>query len=46
MVDIILNEKQACEFARAIFADIDDYVNDHLREFEEFLKFEEGEVEI
>lgn len=36
---------QAEEFAKAIFADIEDYVNEHLEEFEEFCLKEEREVD-
>ena len=39
--DFNISNKQAEEFAKAIFADIENYVNEHLEEFEEFLKEEE-----
>jgi len=38
--DFNISKKQAEEFAKAIFADIENYVNEHLEEFEEFLKEE------
>lgn len=38
-----IGKKQAEEFAKAIFADIEDYVNEHLEEFEEFCQKEERE---
>lgn len=38
-----IGKKQAEEFAKAIFADIEDYVNEHLEEFEEFCLKEESE---
>lgn len=36
-----IGKKQAEEFAKAIFADIDDFINEHFEEYEEFLKAEE-----
>lgn len=39
-----IGKKQAEEFAKAIFADIEDYVNEHLEEFEEFCLKEESEA--
>lgn len=39
-----IGKKQAEEFAKAIFADIENYVNEHLEEFEEFLANEESEA--
>ena len=39
-----IGKKQAEEIAKAIFADIETYVNEHLDEFEEFLKEYEREV--
>ena len=39
-----IGKKQAEEFAKAIFADIETYVNEHLEEFEEFCLKEESEV--
>lgn len=39
-----IGKKQAEEFAKAIFADIETYVNEHLEEYEEFLKEYESEV--
>lgn len=39
-----IGKKQAEEFAKAIFADIEDYVNEHLEEFEEFCQKEESEA--
>lgn len=38
-----IGKKQAEEFAKAIFADIEDYVNEHPEEFEEFCQKEERE---
>ena len=38
-----ISQEQAHKFAKAIFADIEDYVKTHQKEFEEFLQ-EEGEV--
>ncbi|MDE6726156.1 MAG: hypothetical protein K2J79_11200, partial [Ruminiclostridium sp.] len=43
MAEVKINKTQAQAFAQAIFADIEDYVKTHQREFEEFLK-EESEV--
>ena len=39
-----IGKNQAEEFAKAIFADIETYVNEHLEEYEEFLKEYESEV--
>ncbi len=39
-----IGKKQAEEFAKTIFADIEDYVNEHLEEFEEFCLKEESEA--
>ena len=39
-----IGKNQAEEFAKAIFADIEAYVNEHLEEYEEFLKEYESEV--
>ncbi len=39
---IILSQKQAHEFAKAIFADIATYVETHQKEYEEFLKNEQS----
>ncbi len=36
-------KKQAEEFAKAIFANIESFVNEHLEEFEEFCQKEERE---
>lgn len=41
MKSININEKQASEFAAAIFQYIGEYVKTHQKEFEEFLKEEE-----
>lgn len=41
MEEIKLNKKQAYRFARSIFADIEQYVENHQEEFKEFLKMEE-----
>ncbi len=41
---IILSQKQAHEFAKAIFADIATYIETHQKEYEEFLNTEESEV--
>lgn len=38
-----IGKKQAEEFAKAIFADIESFVNEHLEEFEEFCLKEESE---
>ncbi len=46
MVDVKLNHKQAQELARAIFADIDAYVQTHQEEFREFLAEEEANEEV
>ena len=43
MVDVKLNKKQAQEFAKTIFADIESYVNEHLDEYKAFLVEEGGE---
>ena len=40
MVQIELNNHQAREIAQSIYADIDAYVEEHLSEFEAFLKSE------
>lgn len=40
MEEIKLNKKQAYRFALSIFADIEQYVENHQEEFEEFLKME------
>lgn len=37
MTDIVISQKQAQEFAKVIYADIEDYVRSHQQEFEEFL---------
>ena len=39
---IILSQKQAHEFAKAIFADIATYIETHQKEYEEFLKNEQS----
>ncbi|MCM1062749.1 MAG: hypothetical protein NC452_21110 [Eubacterium sp.] len=44
MADIVISQEQAREFARAIYADIDDYVKSHQQEFEEFLAEQRKEV--
>lgn len=36
-VQVLLNKEQAQEFAKAIFADIADYVENHREEYEQFL---------
>ncbi len=41
MVDVKINKKQAQEFAKTIFADIESYINEHLDEYKAFL-IEEG----
>lgn len=46
MADVKLGKKQAEEFAKAIFADIDAYVQAHQEEFEEFLKEEQKLAEV
>ena len=38
MEEIKLNKNQAHRFALSIFADIEQYVENHQEEFEEFLK--------
>ncbi len=40
----IIGENQIREFALSIFADIDDYIQTHEQEFQEFLKNERMEV--
>lgn len=40
MKNIQINQKQAKEFAAGILSDIDEYIKNHQREFEEFLKEE------
>lgn len=40
MEEIKLNSKQAYTFASSIFADIQKYVEEHEKEFREFLKGE------
>lgn len=35
--DVIISQEQAREFAKAIYADIEDYIKQHQEEFEEFL---------
>ena len=37
-----MSEKQVQEFAKAVFADIAAYVEEHQKEYEEFLKSEKG----
>ena len=39
-----IGKKQAEEFAKAIFADIESFVDEHLEEFEEFCRKEESEA--
>lgn len=39
-----IGKKQAEEFAKAIFASIEGYINEHLEEFEEFCLKEESEA--
>ena len=39
-----ISKKQAEEFAKAIFASIEGYINEHLEEFEEFCLKEENEA--
>lgn len=39
-----IGKNQAEEFAKAIFADIESFVNEHLEEFEEFCLKEESEA--
>lgn len=39
-----IGKNQAEEFAKAIVADIESFVNEHLEEYEEFLKEYESEV--
>ena len=41
MEKVKISQKQAQAFARAIFADIDAYVEAHREEYEEFLRLEE-----
>ena len=43
MGKIKINKEQAKTFAWAIFADIEDYVNEHQAEYQEFLKNENSE---
>ncbi len=45
MADVEMSQKQAQEFARAIFADIDAYVQTHQEEFRAFLAEEEASEE-
>lgn len=40
MEEIKLNKKQAYRFALSIFADIEQYIENHQKEFEEYLKME------
>lgn len=35
--EFYISKSQAKEFAKAIFADIEDYVNEHLEEYQQFL---------
>lgn len=44
LAEIVISKKQAQEFAKAIYSDIDDYVKSHQKEFEEFLREERKEV--
>ena len=37
-----ISKNQVEEFAKAIFADIEDYVNEHLEDFQEFIQNEES----
>ncbi len=45
MEEIKLNSKQAYTFASSIFADIQKYVEEHEKEFREFLKGENASNE-
>lgn len=42
--EFYISKSQAQEFAKAIFADIEDYVNKHLEEYQQFL-IDEGLTE-
>ena len=42
--DFNIGKAQAQEFAKAIFADIEAFVNEHLEKYEDFLKEYESEV--
>lgn len=42
--EFYISKLQAQEFAKAIFADIEDYVNEHLEEYQQFL-IDEGLTE-
>lgn len=41
MKDFVVNQKQSKEFARAIFASIREYVQNHQEEYEQFLRDEQ-----
>lgn len=41
--DIVINQKQARIFARAICKDVSAYIHAHQREYEQFLLEEKGE---
>lgn len=45
MEDVKIGKIQAQEFAKAIFADIDVYVQTHQEEFEKFLEEEQKQAE-
>ena len=42
MENLIISDKQAYEFAKAIFADIEIYIENHKEEYELFLKEEKN----
>lgn len=44
MIAVNISQNQAKEFAYAIFADIDAYVEAHKEEFEKFLRLEEAGI--
>lgn len=44
MAEIVISKKQAQEFAQTVYADIEDYVKSHQKEFEEFLAEQRKEV--
>lgn len=42
----VISQEQVRKFAKAIFADIEDYVKTHQKEFEEFLQEESEAVKL
>lgn len=38
--EVIISQEQAREFARQIYADIEDYIENHREEFKQFLEQE------